>query len=133
MKIQITIVISLAYLLMISVSAFGQEEQKLRAPKRIGSCSEFTRQIITPDPNVDYKMVLIITPQDLDKKMVINPCKEESTIALSVPVTILQNQQPEPLIPAMRRLRFNFEHYPISTRELQKRLNQPEEKSKIPR
>src|ERR1051325_11039313 len=80
-------------------------------------CKQFKIQIVTPSKAIDYKIIVIPVPKDLDKAMVINPCQPAEAIVATPQIIIepkekLQIFQPKNTDQLFKPPQFEIRNFP---------------------
>lgn len=81
----------LTFSFLVLVLAFGIEvkAQGESSVKTDGnSCDKYKIGIMTPSQDIDFKMIIIAPPPNIDVAMVINPCQEQSQVAAAPQIII---------------------------------------------
>lgn len=79
----------LILVLAFNVKVDAQGESSNNASK---SCEQYKIGILTPSKDINFKIIVIVPPKDIDQGMVFNPCPEQSQIA-SAPQIILRRRE----------------------------------------
>jgi hypothetical protein len=83
----------LTFSFLVLVLAFSTEAQGKSSNNASNkSCEQYKIGIVTPSKDIDFKIIVIVPPKNLDQAMVFNPCPEQNQVA-SAPQIILPRKE----------------------------------------
>jgi hypothetical protein len=72
----------------LEVNAQGESSNNVSSK----TCEQYKIGIVTPSKDIDFKIIVIVPPKELDQAMVFNPCSEQNQVA-SAPEIMVPRQE----------------------------------------